>query len=93
MKQSRDGGGAQMRWDYSIVLKNAGNARIEIEQIEFGGRAGGTGDISGGMGTAPFARRLAPGGELRIDQSDSWGCPECVPAHLPRVFAEVMTTP
>ena len=89
IQQELEEHGSQMRWNFSIVLKNTGDTGIAFEQVEIGSRAGGSVDsISGGMGTAPFAQRLEPGGELRIAQSQAWGCSQCAQAHLDRVFAD-----
>ena len=58
------------------MLKNTGDTGIAFEQVEIGSRAGGTVDsFSGGMGTEPFARRLEPGGELRIAPKPGLGLP------------------
>jgi hypothetical protein len=89
IRQELEENGFQMRWTFSIVLKNTSDTGIGFEQVEIGSQAAGTVDsISGGMGSEPFAQRLEPGGELRIRQSESWGCPQCPQAHLHRVFAD-----
>lgn len=89
IRQALEENGSQMRWTFSIVLTNTGPRAILFEQVEIGSQAGGTVDsISGGMGTEPFAHRLEPAGELRIQQSESWSCPQCPQAHLHRTFAD-----
>lgn len=89
IRQALEENGSRMRWTFSIVLKNTSDTGIGFARVEIGSQAGGTVDsISGGMGTEPFAQRLEPGGELRIRQSESWGCPQCPQAHLHRLFAD-----
>jgi hypothetical protein len=54
-----------MRWTFSIVRTNQGNAGIGFEQVEVGS----------GMGTEPFTRRLEPGAEIRMLRSHFPSCP------------------
>lgn len=88
VRQSLEQNGARMRWDFWLVLRNTGDTGIRFEQAQIGSRAGGAGDVSGGMGTTSFTARLDAGGELRIPRSESWTCRDCNPAHLPRFFAD-----
>jgi len=88
-KQTLEENGFRMRWDFTLVFKNTGEIAIDFERVEHGSRAGGPVDgIVGGLATAPFAHRLEPGGEFRISQNESWGCPQCGPGRLPRIFSD-----
>ena len=52
----------QMRWTFSIAVRNLGDTGIAFEEVEIGSQPGGTVDhFWGGIGTEPFARRLEPG--------------------------------
>lgn len=89
VQQELEEHGSRMRWTFTIVLRNPTDTGIAFEQVEMTTQAVGTVDsISGGMGAAPFARRLEPGGELRLRPSQAWGCPGCAEAHLHRIFAD-----
>jgi len=89
LRQTLDESGTVMRWNFMFVFKNTGSAPFNFESVEVGSRAGGpSDDVTGGMATVPFAHRLEPGGELHLNQSESWGCRQCAPAHLPRLFSE-----
>jgi hypothetical protein len=89
IRQELEPGGSRMRWDFSLVFWNTGAAGIAFERVDIASQAGGTVDsISGGMGTVKLAQRLEPGAEWRVRRSESWGCPQCAPAHLPRFFSD-----
>ena len=89
IRQRLEANGSLMRWDFIVVFKNTGGLPFDFERVEVGSRPGGSVDaIIGGMETVPFAQRLEPDGELRIQQSQSWGCSQCAPGHLPRFLGD-----
>jgi hypothetical protein len=89
MKQTLEDNGFRMRWNFTIVFKNTASVPFDFERVETGSRAGGPADdIIGGIATVPFAQHLEPDGEMRLTQSESWGCPQCPPGHLSRVFSD-----
>jgi hypothetical protein len=87
-RQALEENGTRMRWNFTFVLKNTGVDPFDFERVEVGSRAGGPADIMGGMATEPFARHLEPGGELRVTENETWGCPQCPPGRLARVFSD-----
>lgn len=89
LRQSLEDNGTSMRWSFTFVFRNTGASSFDFERVEIGSRAGGpSDDVTGGMETVPFARRLETGSELRVGQKESWGCRQCAPGHLPRLFSE-----
>ena len=89
IQQALEDNGFRMRWDFIIVLKNTGDIAVNFERAEKGSRAGGSVDsISGGMATVAYVHRLEPAGELRIRQSEAWGCSPCAPGHQHRLFSD-----
>ena len=87
MRQRLEDGGARMRWEYTVVLRNRGVTVVAFERIAVGSRARGTGDVWGGVSDEPFERRLEPNRELRVPRTESWGCPRCGPSELRSFFA------
>jgi hypothetical protein len=88
IRQRLEDNGFQMRWDYNLVLKNVSDLAVEFERTETSSRKGGSGDMTGGIDTTPFTRRLAPRGELRVNRYWTFSCSRCAPGHLPRLFSD-----
>jgi hypothetical protein len=88
VQQRLEKNGSEMRWDYTLALQNLGDSAIDFERMEIASRAGGSGDLYGGMETTPFTRQLAPRGELKINRSNTLNCRQCAPGHLPRLFSD-----
>ena len=78
VRQELEEQGFQMRWTFSIAVRNLGDTGIAFEEVEIGSQPGGTVDhFWGGIGTEPFTRRLEPGGELQLRRSHVSSCPLC----------------
>jgi predicted small secreted protein len=88
IRQSLEDNGSKMRWDYNLVFKNVSDMAVEFERMETNSRAGGSVDMFGGIDTTPFARQLAPRGELRVNRSWTFSCSRCAPGHMPRFFGD-----
>lgn len=88
VQQRLEKNGFEMRWDYTLALKNLGDGAIDFERMEIASRAGGSGDLYGGMDTTPFTPQLAPRGELKINRNNTLNCTRCAPGHMPRLFSD-----
>jgi hypothetical protein len=81
--------GFRMRWNFTLVFKNVGGVPFDFERVEVNSRAGGPSDDTiGGMATVAFVHRLEPGAVLKVTESETWGCSQCPPGRLSRVFSD-----
>jgi hypothetical protein len=73
-RQSLEEQGNRMKWSYTLVLRNTGQATVSFDQVTVIAAPLGAGIFSGGHQTHPYTRTLRPGAEIREPRSYSLGC-------------------
>jgi hypothetical protein len=73
-RQSLEEQGNRMKWSYTLVLRNTGQATVSFDQVTVIAAPQGAGIFSGGHQTHPYPRTLGPGAEIREPRSYSLGC-------------------
>jgi hypothetical protein len=74
IRQSLEEQGNRMKWSYTLVLRNTGQATVSFDQITVIAAPLGAGNFSGGHQTLAYTRTLRPGAEIREPRSYSLGC-------------------
>jgi hypothetical protein len=92
VRQSLEEQGNQMRWDYTLVLRNTGPTTITLDQTTVITMIPG-GNMFGGHTSRPYSRILRPGGEVcEPNNSYSHRCTQyCDPQKVRQMFRNGVT--
>lgn len=87
VRQTRQEGGLEITWWYTLVLRNTGTSAIRLQRIVKDVIV--RGKSVGGQGTEPFVVRVKPGDDIRLDtQKFTFDCRDCDRGYAESIFHE-----